>query len=112
MAIPMKRSTTGKQANKTTGASKAKAMKAMKAKAVSKIARGRLSKAMVFRGRKEKTVGGLTSNMLMKNKRGKVVSKRKSAHGKKAFVQIEDWVEALTKARRDLRMTGFVAVNG
>merc|ERR1719356_958387 len=98
MAIPMKANTRGK--------------KAMKAKKVSKIAKGRVAKALVFRGRKEKTVGGLTSSMLMKNKRGKVVSKRASAHGKRQFAKIEDWVEALSQARKDLRMSGFVAVNG
>merc|ERR1719277_2365317 len=89
-----------------------KARSAMKSKKVSQIARGRIAKALVFRGSKEKTVGGLTSSMLMKNKRGKIVSKRASANGKRRFQQIEGWVEACTTARRDLRMSGFVAVNG
>merc|ERR1711948_236767 len=67
---------------------------------------------MGFRGSKEKTVGGLTSNMLMKNKRGKIVSKRASASGKRSFKNIEGWVEACMSARKDLKMSGFVAVNG
>merc|ERR1719463_151717 len=84
----------------------------MKAKRVSKIARGRFAKAMVLRGSKEKTAGGLRMDGLMKNKRGKVVSKRASAAGKRRFQYIEGWVQALTEARAALKVTGFVAVNG
>eukprot|EP00408_Alexandrium_pacificum_P063199 CAMPEP_0171177534 /NCGR_PEP_ID=MMETSP0790-20130122/12289_1 /TAXON_ID=2925 /ORGANISM="Alexandrium catenella, Strain OF101" /LENGTH=50 /DNA_ID=CAMNT_0011642435 /DNA_START=41 /DNA_END=190 /DNA_ORIENTATION=- len=40
--------------SKAASASKA-AMKAMKAKRVSKVARGRMAKALVFRGAREKT---------------------------------------------------------
>merc|ERR1712146_388179 len=53
-----------------------KAMKAMKKKAVSKIAKGRFAKVVVFRGSKAKTSGGLTSSDLIKNSRGKIVSKK------------------------------------
>merc|ERR1712004_343177 len=81
-ALPM-----GKAAR--TGAMK----KAMKAKRVSKIAKGRMAKALVFRGSKSKTSGGLQKDSLMKNKRGKVVSKRASANGKMRFRAIEAWVE-------------------
>merc|ERR1711924_364678 len=49
-----------------------KAMKAMKKKAVSKIAKGRFAKVVVFRGSKAKTSGGLTSSDLIKNSRGKI----------------------------------------
>merc|ERR1719195_2489968 len=70
------------------------AMKAMKkVKKVSKIAKGRGAKAAVLKGKKEKTVGGLTSANLVKNKRGKVVSKNASARGKK-----EKTVGGLTSA--------------
>merc|ERR1719443_168062 len=72
-----------------------KAMKAMKKKSVSKIARGVMSKATVLRGSKEKTVGGLTAKDLIKNKRGKIVSKKASAKGKKS-----PWIQAVGKARR------------
>merc|ERR1712224_204573 len=41
-----------------------KAMKAMKKKTVSKIAKGRMAKVLVFRGTKEKTVGGMTAASL------------------------------------------------
>merc|ERR1719214_417692 len=89
-----------------------KAMKAMKKKVVSKIARGRYAKAMVFRGSKEKTTGGLTANMLLKNKRGKIVSKRKSAAGKRSYQNIKLWTEAFMAARKALHVQGFHAVNG
>merc|ERR1712224_430970 len=59
-----------------------KAMKAMKKKAVSKIAKGKLAKVLVFRGSKAKTTGGLTASGLTKNKHGKVVSKKALANGK------------------------------
>merc|ERR1711939_1078422 len=61
-----------------------KAMKVMK-KAVSKIATGSHAKAMVLRGTKAKTTGGLTASDLIRNKAGKIVSKKKSATAKKAF---------------------------
>merc|ERR1712185_816434 len=87
-------------------------MKVMKKKPVSKIARGKLAKVLVLRGTKAKTVGGLTSDMLIKNKRGKVVSKRQSAAGKRAFKNIKAWTEALVAARKALHVHGFHAVNG
>merc|ERR1719410_1626572 len=72
---------------KKAPAMKAKAMKAMKAmkkvKKVSKIAKGRGAKAAVLKGKKEKTTSGLTAASLVKNKAGKVVSKKASARGKK-----------------------------
>ena len=45
-------------------------------KRVSKVAKGKLAKNSVFRGTKERTVGGLKKQNLVKNKRGKVVSKK------------------------------------
>merc|ERR1719235_832827 len=84
----------------------------MKPKRVSKVARGRFAKALVLRGSKEKTVGGIRRDGLMKNKRGKVVSKRASANGKRRYAQIESWVEGVKEARAALRLTGFVAING
>merc|ERR1719230_876767 len=74
-----------------------KAMKAMKKKTVSKM--------LVLRGSKEKTIGGLTAKDLCKNKHGKVVSKKRMATGKK-----HPWTQAVGKARKALKITGFVAV--
>mmetsp|Transcript_51954 Transcript_51954/g.111121 ORF Transcript_51954/g.111121 Transcript_51954/m.111121 type:complete len:138 (-) Transcript_51954:134-547(-) len=88
------------------------ARKAMKSKRVSKVAKGRGAKAQVLKGKKEKTVGGLKRDDLIRNKRGKVVSKRACANGKRRYRQIEDWVEALMAARSALHVQGFVAVNG
>merc|ERR1719191_562785 len=50
--------------------------------------------------------------MLMKNKRGKIVSKRASAAGKRRFHQVKGWMEAFVKARSSLNLKGFVAING
>merc|ERR1712187_1048629 len=77
-----------------------------------KIAKGRLAKALVLRGSKEKTVGGLTKDALTRNKRGKIVSKRASALGKRRYKNIEAWVESVVAARKALQMQGFVAING
>merc|ERR1719350_1915663 len=93
------------------GAMKKGTKKAMK---VSKIARGKRGRSAVFLGRKEKTVGGLTKDKLMKNKRGKVVSKVKSALRKKAYVgsKLEAWTKAVTRARKELGLSGMVIING
>merc|ERR1712159_264671 len=87
-----------------------KAMKAMKKKAVSKVAKGRFAKSVVFRGTKAKTVGGLTKTDLVENKRGKIVSKKSLAHGKKMYANIKGWTAAVQKARKALNVKGFVAV--
>merc|ERR1711907_807029 len=73
-----------------------KAMKAMKKKSVSKIARGSHAKSMVLRGSKEKTAGGMTAKDLLKNKY--------------AFAKKSPWIQAVTKARKALKITGFAAI--
>merc|ERR1712139_294561 len=88
-----------------------KAMKAMKKKTVSKIARGKMAKAVVLRGNKEKTSGGLKKSDLMKNKNGKIVSKKMSAASKKRFSNtVGPWMKAVKKARAALKLKGFVAI--
>merc|ERR1719456_937419 len=87
-------------------------MKARKAKRIVKVARGRLAKSLVFRGMRERTSGGLKQDTLMRNKRGKIVSKRQSACGKRAYRQIEGWTQAVMSARDTLHIKGFVAING
>merc|ERR1711981_886160 len=82
-----------------------KAMKAMKKKSVSKGAKGRMAKAMVLRGSKAKTVGGLTAKDLTRNKAGKIVSKKLSAKGKAS-----PWITAVKKARAALKVKGFCAI--
>merc|ERR1712144_58586 len=87
-----------------------KAMRAMKKKAVSKIAKGRYAKAVVFHGTKAKTYTGLTKSDLVKNKRGKIVTKKQQANGKKAYTNIKGWTTAVQKARKALGVKGFVAI--
>merc|ERR1719422_2050022 len=91
-----------------------KVMKAMKVKRTSIIARGKLAKVLVFRGSKQKTGGGLTKDTLTKNKTGRIVSKSKSARGKKNWANsaLKRWIDALKQARKELKITGFCAVNG
>merc|ERR1711988_439954 len=87
------------------------AMRAMKAKKrVSKIARGKMSRSVVFRGTKEKTASGLKKSDLIKSKSGKIVSKKASAAGKRAYKQISGWTKAVQQARKQLKVKGFVAV--
>merc|ERR1712127_572086 len=104
-----------------TAAMKKSAMKAaMKVvmkkamKKVSVVARGKLAKSVVFRGIKAKTGGGLTKESLLKNKRGKVVSKAASARGKKSYASsaLKKWCDAAKQARKELKLTGFVPVGG
>merc|ERR1719428_893312 len=88
-----------------------KAMKAMKKKAVSKIARGRMAKVVVFRGSKAKTSGGLTKSDLVKNKNGRIVSKKSQAKGKALYAKFaKNWIFAIQKARKALGVKGFVAI--
>merc|ERR1712093_151642 len=89
----------------------AKAMKAMKKKTVSKVAKGKFAKSVVLRGTKEKTAGGLKASDLLKNKRGKIVSKKMSAAAKKRFAStVGPWMQAVKKARAALKLKGFVAI--
>merc|ERR1712157_452882 len=85
-----------------------------KAMKKSKIGKGKLAKALVLRGAREKTVGGLTKAQLTKNKSGKVVSKKASERAKKNFANsaLSKWNKALKAAKKELGITGFVAVGG
>jgi len=74
-----------------------------------KIAKGRMAKSVVFRGTKEKTVGGLTKSDLIRNKYGKIVSKKASLRAKKNNF-IKGWTTAVQKARKALGLKGFVAI--
>merc|ERR1711981_390975 len=87
-----------------------KAMKAMKAKKMGTIAKGKRMRAAVFTGSKEKTKTGLKKSDLIKSKSGKIVSKKASAAGKKAYAHIKGWTVAVQKARKELGVKGFVAV--
>jgi hypothetical protein len=82
----------------------------MKMKRVSKIGK----KAAVFAGTKVKTVGGLSKSDLIRNKAGKVVSKKASAATKKGkgYKKIMKWSAATKAARKSLGIKGFCPVGG
>merc|ERR1719412_2574477 len=90
------------------------AMKTKQAMKVSKIAKGKMARAVVFRGSKEKTGGGMTKDQLVKSKSGKIVSKKASAAAKKAYPTspLKKWMEACRAARKQLKISGFVACGG
>merc|ERR1712176_96262 len=91
-----------------------KTMKKAMKKRVSKIAKGKLRKAVVFRGSKEKTSGGLTKSDLVKSKTGRIVGKRASAASKKRYAgsKIQAWAKACQKARKELNIKGFCPFGG
>merc|ERR1712188_209825 len=84
--------------------------KAMKKKTVSKIAKGKNARSVVFKGNKEKTKTGLTKSDLIKNSQGRIVSKKASAAGKRRYKNIKGWIEAVQKARKELGVKGFIAI--
>ncbi|KAL9139503.1 Dinoflagellate/viral nucleoprotein (DVNP) [Amphidinium carterae] len=90
--------------------SKKPAMKAMKPMKTSKIG----SKISVFKGTKEKTTSGLKKSDYIKNKNGKIVSKKKSALAKQNYGSsaLKAWANAVKAARKSLGVTGFVAIGG
>merc|ERR1712232_701115 len=91
-------------------------MKAMKKKAMKKsiIAKGKLAKAMVLRGSKAKTVGGLKKENLKKNKAGRIVSKKASENAKKRYAgsALQKWCKAVQAAKKDLNLKGMVIIGG
>merc|ERR1712050_567697 len=103
---------------KTTKAKKVmkKAMKTTMKKAIkkSKIAKGKLAKAMVLRGSKEKTSGGLKKDNLKKNKDGRIASKAASDRAEKAYAgsAIQKWNKAVQAAQKSLNLTGMIPVGG
>jgi len=106
----MKKKPVKKKAMKKKSMKKKPMKKAMK-KRSSKIAKGKRAKAKVWQGKKAKTTKGLKKSDLMKSKAGKVVSKKKSAQGGKAFdTNLARWVGACKQARKELGITGFVAI--
>merc|ERR1711884_724089 len=115
MAKAMKTAMKAAIKGKATKVMKApKARKAMKVQKVSAIAKGKRAKLAVFSGKKAKTVGGLTKATLTKNKSGKIVSRSRSADGKKRFASsaLKKWCDATRQARKQLGIKGFCAVGG
>ena len=65
------------------------------------------SRAQVFHGNAEKTLGGLVKSDLVKNSQGLIVSKKKSLKTKKGNA----WMTAVKKARSELGIKTFVLMN-
>merc|ERR1711972_487639 len=74
------------------------------------IARGRYRFAMVVKGTRSRTSGGLRKVDIMKNKVGRLVSKKRSLHGRKQYGNISLWIESTTAARRELGISGWFNV--
>merc|ERR1712173_40794 len=64
----------------------------------------------VWNGSAKFTKGGLTKDQLMKNKRGKIVSKKMFAKGQ-ALKGKSSWMAAVVQARKELGITGFCLMN-
>merc|ERR1719474_2639621 len=120
-AVPAMKKTI-KKVSKKKGAVKKTIKKASKKKGgmkktikkISIIARGKTAKSRVFRGLKEKTQTGLQKKDLIKNKNGKVVSKKASEAGKRTFRRngIDKFAAAVKNARKALGIKGFVPIGG
>merc|ERR1711904_284282 len=94
------------KAMKAMAAMKAmKAMKGMKAMKAMKKLKAYTQKRYAFKGKLSKTSTGLTKADLVKNKRGKIVSKKKLAFGQKS-----PWIAAVQKARAELKIKGFSVI--
>ena len=94
------------------GGKKKSAMKGMRRrKAMKTSVRGK--KWQVFAGTRQKSGGGLKKGDLIKNKNGKVVSKKLSVKGKALFKKYgQSWMKAVAQARKALAIKGFQAVGG
>ena len=72
--------------------------------------RVRGSRRQVWNGTRQKNKSGLTKSDFMLNKNGRLVSKKQHARGRKQFKNIRGWINAVSKARKALGITGFCAV--
>merc|ERR1719420_1888977 len=81
---------------------------------VSKVAKGKRAKSVVFKGNKEKTSTGLKKSDLVRNKNGRIVSKKQHARGKKIYHTngIAKFTKAVQQARKALGIKGFVPIGG
>merc|ERR1712196_195662 len=87
-----------------------KVMKKAMKKTAAKYKSAAGARRAVFKGKLMKSKGGLKKDQLVKSKSGKIVGKKASAAGKKAYKHISKWTAACTKARKALGIKGFVAI--
>merc|ERR1711994_384403 len=95
------------------GASKPKKALARKAKRVKKVTKKSQTGSLrqVWNGSKLYTKSGLMKKDLCVNANGKVLAKKKAAAAKKSGSNIKGWCNAVKQARKELKITGFVALN-
>jgi len=67
------------------------------------------SKVKVWNGTKKYTKSGLMKKDLLKNKHGKIVSRKQYKLGQ--ILKKSPWVKACMKARKELGLKGFVPLN-
>merc|ERR1712018_515308 len=110
----MKKAAMKKAAMKKAAMKKVSMKKVAKKKRISVIAKGVRARAVVFSGKKQKTASGLSISDLVKSKTGKIVSKKMSANAKRRYPNsgLKKWADACKKARKELGITGFVAIGG
>merc|ERR1712010_414572 len=96
--LPFSKMAKAMKAMKAMKAAAPKAMKAMKKKVIS----ARLARRHAFAGKISKTKTGLTKSDLVKNKAGRIVSKKASLRAKKS-----PWLAACKQARSALKIKGF-----
>ena len=72
--------------------------------------RVRGTRRQVWNGTRHHTNSMMDKTKFMKNKNGKIVSRRQHAAGKRSFKNIRGWTQAVSKARKALGITGFCAV--
>ena len=89
------------KAMKAMKAAAPKAMKAMKKKVIS----AKLARRHAFAGKITKTKTGFSKTDFVKNKSGRVVSKKASLRAKKS-----PWIAAVQLARKELKIKGFFAI--
>merc|ERR1739849_66631 len=82
----------------------AKAMKAMKAMKAKKVISAKLQRRHLFSGKADKSKCGLKKGDFLKNKAGKIVSKKRSA-----IAKTSTWMVAIKAARAALGIKGFCA---
>merc|ERR1739844_256664 len=70
------------------------------------------TRAQVWRGTRQKVkTTGQTKKDLMKSKSGKIISKKAYKAAQKAYKKngLKKWTDAFMQARKNLKLTGFVA---
>merc|ERR1712179_29037 len=113
MGVSRKRRTTRRTTKRRVSRKRRTAKKRVvrrRRKARRKSIRG--TRSQVWKGTREKVkTTGQTKAALMKNKRGKIVSKKANAAGKKMYKKngLAKWTKAFSQARKNLKLKGFVA---